>query len=104
MSDVEVRADGSAVTLGVSDAVTIRVPENGGTGYQWSVVDVPAAMTVESTSLALPDEVRPGAAAERVFVLRAQAAGSGRVVLSLARVFEPHPVETFSVDVEIKEP
>lgn len=104
MSDFDVRADGTRLTARVGDTITIRLAENGGTGYQWSVDDLPVAVALVDSSLRWSQPMRPGAAGERVVVLRAQAVGAGRARLSLSRVFEPHPIETFAVDVEVTDP
>lgn len=101
MADVEVRQDGAVVSAEVGDRVLIRVPENAGTGYQWAIGEVGPGLEVESDRVELPSQLRPGAAAERVFVLRARAGGRDKVELRLRRSWEPEPIEVFRAEISV---
>lgn len=101
MAEFEVRRDGDVVAAAVGDLVVVRVPENGGTGYQWSVAEVGAPLRIDGQRWESAGSALPGAGGERVIELRAVAPGVADVRLGLRRVWEPDPVRSFSVRVEV---
>lgn len=101
MADIEVRRAGSTVAASPGDRIVIRLPENGGTGYQWSVRHLGGPVEMESTELVFPNDLRPGAAGERIVVLRATTAGMARVSLQHKREWEPEPSDRFDVTVTV---
>ena len=100
MGDIEVRQAGSTVTARAGDRIIVRLPENGGTGYQWSVAEVGTPLHVESSELILPTNLKPGAAGERVVSVRLGQPGRARLVLHLKRQWESEPLDRFDVDVD----
>ena len=100
MADIEVRQASSTVRASVGDRVVVRLPENGGTGYQWSVVEAGDPLQLESNELVLPAQLNPGAAGERVVAMRLLQPGHARLVLHLKRQWENEPVDRFDVEVD----
>ncbi|WP_410789335.1 protease inhibitor I42 family protein [Kribbella sp. C-35] len=80
--------------MAVHDTVTVRLPENGTTGYVWSIVE-------RAEGLALADDrwIRAaadgvvGAGGEHLFRLRAEQAGDWQVGFRLARQWESGVLE-----------
>lgn len=104
MSIVEVEAKGSKIVVPVGAEVLVRLPENGTTGYQWTLADVPTALAVVSDECVVGPDAAPGAAGERVFRFRALEPGEGAVQARLARSWEDKPPQdTFEFFVEVTE-
>jgi inhibitor of cysteine peptidase len=101
MADVEVRNSGTTVTVTPADRVVVRIPENATTGYRWSVSEVDGPLVVESDDSVPAAEPVPGRGGEHVVVVRARAAGQGRVALDLKRPWETEPIEHFDVRVDV---
>jgi predicted secreted protein len=91
MSRVEVPAAGSQVEVAVSDEVVIRLTEDATTGYQWSLEGVPSEVEIVSNQLDLAEKSAPGAAGQRVVVLRAVRPGTTAVRLVNSRTWESGP-------------
>jgi predicted secreted protein len=77
-----------AVEATVGDAVILALPENGTTGYQWSVQPKGNEVVVESSEFAPPESAAPGASGRRVIRLRAVRAGTAKVDVRLQRPWE----------------
>ncbi len=101
MADIEVRASGETIRSSPRDRVVVRLPENGSTGYQWSITEITDPLEVESDELVLPSELVRGAAGQRVVTIRARGIGRGRVALKLQRRWESEPVEHFELEVDV---
>ncbi|WP_327639779.1 protease inhibitor I42 family protein [Kribbella sp. NBC_00482] len=92
MADVEVVAGGEDVSVAVHDTVTVRLPENGTTGYVWSIAE-------RGEGLGLADDRRVaadgavGAGGEHLFQLRAEQSGDWQVGFRLAREWESGALE-----------
>lgn len=72
------------VTVTVGDDVVIELAQRGGTGFLWSLPDLPGWLSLTRDSVR-HSAVTPGAASVRVIELRATAAGSADVTLTLAQ-------------------
>jgi inhibitor of cysteine peptidase len=103
MADIEVRESGGRVAVAADDRVVIRLPENATTGYQWTIDDMPSSLEVERNEMIPPGSAAPGAAGERLIVLRATGAGTSQVRLGLRRTWDPAqpPLQTFETEIEI---
>ena len=84
-----------------SDRVVIRLAENAGTGYRWSVTGLGDGLEVASDQLTRPGQAAPGAAGERVLLLRPLKPGRAQVSLCLKREWEPEPADRYELDVEV---
>jgi predicted secreted protein len=100
MVDIEASANGTTVHAAVGDRVIIRIRENATTGYQWAVREIGEPLELESNELVPPSEMRPGAAGERVVIVRPARSGRGRVALDLKRAWEPTATDHFEVEVD----
>lgn len=82
----------SEVEVGVGDEVVIRLPENGTTGYVWSLRDAGDQLELVEDKLTPPHR-GIGASGERLIKLRAVAPARAEVVFELAREWEKAPIE-----------
>ncbi len=85
---VHVGDDDTAVEAAVGDSLVIALPENGTTGYQWTVSATGDAVVVDTDELAPPESAAPGAAGRRLVTLRAAQAGNAVVTMRLERPWE----------------
>jgi predicted secreted protein len=92
-------ASGAVVDLAVGDTLEVRVRQIGGTGYQWSVVEVPTVLSAGGEARVTGEAASgmPGAASDVVFEFATAASGSGVLTLALARVWESAPIETIEI-------
>ncbi|WP_459719194.1 protease inhibitor I42 family protein [Actinophytocola sp. KF-1] len=84
------------ITARVGGTVNLALPENPTTGYRWRLT---GPLEVVSDDF-FPSGTTPGAAGERVFVLRVTRAGRHEVLAELARPWEAKvaDVRTFVVE------
>ncbi|HEY7431804.1 MAG TPA: protease inhibitor I42 family protein [Streptosporangiaceae bacterium] len=101
MADIEVRTSGATVSASESDRIVIRLPENPSTGYQWSVAELGGPLEIVSNEYVMAGQIVPGAAGERVVVVRPRAPGSARLRLQLKRSWERDSVDRFDVGVDV---
>lgn len=84
------------ITARVGETVTLVLPETPTTGYRWRLTSQLEVVSDEFH----PSGTTPGAAGERVVVLRVGSAGRHEVLAELARPWESkvRDVRTFMVD------
>ncbi|MFI7675085.1 protease inhibitor I42 family protein [Actinophytocola sp. NPDC049390] len=84
------------ITASVGGTVNLALPENPTTGYRWRLT---GPLEVVSDEF-FPSGTTPGAAGERVFVLRVVRAGRHEVLAELTRPWEARvkDVRTFVVE------
>jgi len=70
---------GRTVTVAVGEDVTVRLPQNGSTGYVWQVADLDGPASVVDDRVDLPGASAPGAGGERRLTVRADAPGTVRL-------------------------
>lgn len=92
MTDVEVVAGAGDVSVAVQDTLMVRLPENGTTGYVWSIAERGEGLVVADDRPAVADGA-VGAGGEHVFQLRAEQAGDWQVAFRLARQWESGALE-----------
>jgi inhibitor of cysteine peptidase len=99
MKVIDVTANDTEVQLADGERFEVRLPENGSTGYQWSVARLSDAVELVDDTFVAPGTSVPGAQGEHRFTFVARGSGSGRVVLELRRSWEqrPEPEERFEV-------
>ncbi len=92
----------SKVSLAEGDTFEVRLPENAGTGFVWTVRAAPEGLELVGDGSQLPDALRAGGAAERWFRFVARRAVSGPVELELRRPweYERFPAATFAAEIE----
>ncbi len=101
--DVHVGEGDDAVDATVGDSVIIALPENGTTGYQWSVEPAGDKVVVETNTFLPPEDAAPGAAGRRVVTLRAISAGTANVGLRLQRAWETAATERREVAINVRD-
>lgn len=81
------------------DQLTVRLVQNGSTGYLWSASFVPAVLT-GTGDVAIPPApgMPPGSPGEHGFSYQVSAAGGGVLRLSLQRPWEPAPIQTLTLE------
>lgn len=105
MADLELNNRPSLVTVTVGDRVTVHLAENASTGYRWSARVTDDAVVLESSEPIGGAGARPGAAGQRVIVLRAEHPGRVRVEFALVRSWEPDaPVDAWQLEVCVARP
>jgi inhibitor of cysteine peptidase len=90
--------------LRVNEKVTIALPENPSTGYQWQEEhdkDYLDFLGKEYRTGLSPDERLVGAGGTAYFTFRALKPGLTRVVLKYQRSWEPRPIKVETYDVLI---
>jgi tellurite resistance protein TerC len=98
---IEAGPSGSTVSVSRSDRIVVRLPENASTGYQWSIVSLGDSLEIESNEMGLPGRGAPGAAGERVLLLRPIKSGRAQVSLQLKREREPEAIDRFELEVNV---
>jgi inhibitor of cysteine peptidase len=101
MTDIEVRTSGANISASQSDRIVVRVPENATTGYQWSITEIGEALEVESNEFSVQGQILPGAAGERIVIVRARRPGKARLSLDLQRQWDQKPIDHFEVEVTL---
>jgi predicted secreted protein len=100
MAEIELAEEAPAVTLDRGDVLVVRLAETATTGYLWRA-DVDGGL-VALDDAAGPGGAAPGAAGWRVLRLRADAPGTWRVDLRLARPWEDAVAQERRVDVTVR--
>jgi inhibitor of cysteine peptidase len=102
--------NGGSFTIAVGDTITVAIPGNPTTGYQWE-----AALSEEAAALLTlkgepvyeeesTDESLVGAGGTYIFTFTAEAAGQAELELKYWRSFEPDvaPIDTFAATITIE--
>jgi inhibitor of cysteine peptidase len=102
MTDVEVVAGAGDVSVAVHDTVIVRLPENGTTGYVWSIAERGKGLAVaDDRGVAAASDGPVGASGEHLFQLRAERAGEWQVEFRLAREWEAGVLEERRLTVRV---
>jgi inhibitor of cysteine peptidase len=72
----------------VGELVTLRLPENATTGYQWTVAEVGSGLQQEDERTVVDPAAVPGAAGAHEFDVRPLEPGRWNVLLRLGRSWE----------------
>jgi inhibitor of cysteine peptidase len=98
-------ATGHYVEAAVGQAITVRLPGNPTTGFQWTALppDDPAVVALGAGEYAPdPDAAgRVGAGGTYTFRFRAERPGAAKIVIQYRRSWEPSPTEVFHVLVRV---
>jgi inhibitor of cysteine peptidase len=97
VAEVEVSTAGT-VSAAVGDELVIRLPENGTTGYVWTVRLPGEGLELVSDAFA-PGPGAVGASGVRLIRIRVAAPGRSDAVFRLGRPWEQDPVEQRHVTV-----
>nr|WP_277350820.1 protease inhibitor I42 family protein [Rhodococcus sp. HNM0569] len=92
---------GETVSLAAGGQARVSLPESAGTGYSWTLTDMPAAVRVVDEQYEDSSTGAVGGGGTRVFVLTATEPGTYEVVASLARPWEQTPAETRAIAVVV---
>jgi predicted secreted protein len=97
---------GTCVPAHVGDQVVLRLSENAGAGYTWSLGELPDGIRLVSDRYEHADGAPPGAASTRTFELLAAAAGRHKLRLVNARPWEADAgaAATFEVEIAASDP
>jgi inhibitor of cysteine peptidase len=102
--------NGRSFTAKIGDTITVVVPGNPTTGYQWEAElseEAAALLTLEGEPAYEPDatgETLVGSGGEYTFTFTAAAAGQAELMLKYWRSFEPDvaPIDTFTASITIE--
>lgn len=94
-------ADAARVELAPGDEVVLRLEQQSGGGYLWSLSEVPGCLTVLAGEVEPVEGALPGQARTAALGLRATRPGSGDVVVTLRRPWEAQPTEQRRIHVEV---
>jgi len=94
--------DGGTVTLTQGQHMTLTLPGNPSTGYEWKVPqEIQATLTLHDSSYT-PGSDRIGAPGRYTFDFEAQQVGTVNLQMAYARGWETEaPADTFSLTIEI---
>ncbi|WP_347350294.1 protease inhibitor I42 family protein [Intrasporangium sp.] len=94
--------DGDRVELTPGDELLLRLAQQSGGGYLWSVAELPECLTEGRAEVEPVDRALPGRARTLALGLHAGDPGSGEVVLTLRRPWESEPTERRVIHVEVR--
>jgi inhibitor of cysteine peptidase len=82
--------NGREVTVASGDIITIELPDNQTTGYEWvATASTDDVLTLTERRFRPPASTAPGTAGRRRLVYRVRAAGSTAIALARRRPWEP---------------
>lgn len=95
-------ADAARLEVAPGDEVLLRLEQQSGGGYLWSLADVPDFLSELPAEVEPVERALPGRARTAALALRATGPGSGDVVITLRRPWEAEPVEQRRIHVEVR--
>jgi len=100
---IDERHNGSRIDAHVGDTIELTLPETATTGFGWDVNEHSNSLTVQTSDLVPPEELRAGAAGTRRIVVRADQPGRARLSVTLRRAWEPPEKNegTFDIDIDV---
>lgn len=95
--------NGGAKQLRLGDAFEVTLAENPSTGYQWTLhAPLDPALAVEGNSYVASAPGLIGSGGLRSWRFRAVKAGVAHLVIDDKRGWEPAPVESFAIAIDVK--
>ena len=95
--------NGGAKQVRIGDAFEVTLAENPSTGYQWTLhAPLDPALAVEGNSYVASAPGLIGSGGLRSWRFRAVKAGIAHLVIDDKRGWEPVPVESFSIAIDVK--
>ncbi|MDE9367230.1 protease inhibitor I42 family protein [Luteipulveratus sp. YIM 133132] len=100
---VESPEDGQRIPLAAGDSLEVRLRHPSGTGYRWTVTDLPPGVVVggDDAQVEAGTSSAPGQARTSVVELVASSPGESVVRLALERPWEDAPLETVSLTLAV---
>lgn len=95
--------NGAAVTLAKGETLTVKLAGNPTTGYQWTVAQNDANFLQPQDPIYEPDSSAIGSGGTYFFRFTALNPGSASLRMTYRRSWEPAPIETFTLAVNILE-
>jgi inhibitor of cysteine peptidase len=81
--------NGEAVEVSKDDLISIRLPENPTTGFQWAVEEIKSSIiTLEKSNYAPTLDTGVGGGGERMLIFRATSSGTTNLSLKLWQAWE----------------
>jgi len=95
--------NGKTLDVSVGAVVTIKLPENPSTGYEWQcTVDENVVEVMEDSFIPATRNVI-GAGGTRILKLNVIGSGEGKIIMDYMRAWEKNPpIERFSVTLRVK--
>ncbi|MBM4332978.1 MAG: protease inhibitor I42 family protein [Deltaproteobacteria bacterium] len=93
--------DGKTVTIKNGVDLDVVLSGNPTTGYQWVVAETESSVLPFVDSTYKPDSNEIGAGGTYTFHFKAMASGAAHLRLVYKRLWEPVPIETFSLTVRV---
>ena len=95
--------NGGVKQVRIGDAFEVTLAENPSTGYQWTLqAPLDPALAVEGNSYVASAPGLIGSGGLRSWRFRAVKAGVAHLVLDNKRSWEPAPVESFAIAIDVK--
>ncbi|MGO9675142.1 MAG: protease inhibitor I42 family protein [Methylocella sp.] len=95
--------NGGAKQLRVGDQFEMALPENPSTGYRWQLhAPIDPALAVEGDSYAATAPGLIGSGGLRNWRFRALKQGAAHLVIDYRRSWEPAPVESFAITIDVR--
>ncbi len=96
-----------SITLSLGQTLTISLPGNPGTGFQWEITRMPPFLAQEGTPEFRPDDSsgqRVGAGGLTVWHMKANAPGSGALDFAYRRAWEKEvpPAKTIHYEIRVR--
>jgi len=97
-TDLGMEDNGRTLYVNVGEIVTIKLPENPSTGYEWQYTIDENIVEVMEDSFTPAERNLLGSGGTRMLKLRVIGSGEGKVVMDYVRAWENNPpIEHFSV-------
>jgi inhibitor of cysteine peptidase len=94
--------NGDTVSLATGDILVVELAGNPTTGYEWAVVQNDASLLQPREPAYEPDSSAIGSGGVYTFRFTALESGSTLLKLAYRRAWEPAPIDTFSLTVNIQ--
>jgi inhibitor of cysteine peptidase len=95
--------DGEAVEIAKGRTLTVELPGNPTTGFNWLVAELPECLKAPDEPGFVADSDAIGAGGTITLVFEAVSEGEGTLELEYARAWESvQPLETYSIDVTVR--
>lgn len=95
--------DGEAVEIAQGRTLTVELPGNPTTGFNWHVAELPKCLEAPDEPGFEADSDAIGAGGTITLVFQAVSEGEGTLELQYARAWESvEPLETYSIDVTVR--
>jgi inhibitor of cysteine peptidase len=104
MLEMDQTQNGSVVEVSVGNILRVTLPENPTTGYRWQLGTLREPVVHVEADTFEAGQGSYGAGGARRWEFRASQVGVVHLEIELRRSWEPRPIETFRITIDVKAP